>query len=203
MSCTIERGKPVVCRDTRHAQGHGLVVCNSSNTRQLGCVFQDQNPSLRLICPGEPHQRSPNAPKLEDRSQEESSPPSPSFLHTHTHTHPSAALVSSHTHPPPPSFLHTHTLRRPRFFTHTPSAALVSSHTPFLHLLVSSDTQLVRPSLFLHTHNPSVLPCFFTQTQPVPPCFFTHNPSLHVSSHTIPFTWQHYLGPPNGKCRRF
>ena len=25
-----------------------------------------------MICPGEPHQRSPNAPKFEDRSQEES-----------------------------------------------------------------------------------------------------------------------------------
>ena len=84
------------------------VVCDSSNTRQLGCVIQDveppksssilrkssdirkpirrvkftkavarhtdtrdQNPSLGYICPGEPHQRSPNAPKFEDRSQEE------------------------------------------------------------------------------------------------------------------------------------
>ena len=84
------------------------VVCDSSNTRQLGCVFQDmetpksssilrkssdmqkpirrvkltkavahhadirdQNPSIGLICPGEPHQPSPNAPKFEDRSQEE------------------------------------------------------------------------------------------------------------------------------------
>ena len=70
------------------------VVCNSSNTRQLGGVFQekeppksssilrtkavarhadirDQNPSLGLICPGEHHQRSPNAPKFEDRSLEE------------------------------------------------------------------------------------------------------------------------------------
>ena len=84
------------------------VVCRSSNTRQLGCVFQDdeppklssilrkssdtrkpiqrvnftkaiarhteirdQNPSLRLMCPGEPHQRRSNAPKFEDRSQEE------------------------------------------------------------------------------------------------------------------------------------
>ena len=101
-------GQPVVCRDTRHAQGHGFVVCSSSSTRQLGCVFQDmeppklpsilrkssdrqkpiqrvkftkaiarhaqirdQNPSLGLICPGEPHQRKPNAPKFEDRSQEE------------------------------------------------------------------------------------------------------------------------------------
>ena len=101
-------GQPVVCCDTRHAQRHGPVVCSSSSTRQLGCVFQDfdqpklpsilrkssdiqkpiqrvkftkaiarhtkirdQNPSLGLICPGEPHQRSPNAPKFEDRSQEE------------------------------------------------------------------------------------------------------------------------------------
>ena len=78
----------------------------SSNARQLGCVFQDmtppksilrkctdmrksiqrvkftkaiarhtiirdQNPSLGYICPGELHERSPNAPKFEDRSQEE------------------------------------------------------------------------------------------------------------------------------------
>ena len=33
--------------------------------------IRDQNPSLGLICPGEPHQRSPNAPKFEDRSQEQ------------------------------------------------------------------------------------------------------------------------------------
>ena len=32
--------------------------------------IRDQNLSLGLICPGEPHQRSPNAPKFEDRSQE-------------------------------------------------------------------------------------------------------------------------------------
>ena len=100
--------QPVVKRDTRHELNHGPVGCRSSNTRQLGCVFQDmeppklssilrkssdmqkpfqrvkitkalarhtkirdQNPSLGLICPGEPHQRSFNAPKFEDRSQEE------------------------------------------------------------------------------------------------------------------------------------
>ena len=102
--------------DTRHAQEDEqnyrtekpVVYDYSSNTRQLGCVFQDmeppksssilrkssdmqkpiqrvkftkaiarhaytpdKNPSLGLICPGEPHQRSPNAPKFEDRSQEE------------------------------------------------------------------------------------------------------------------------------------
>ena len=33
--------------------------------------IRDQNPSLGYICPGEPHQRSPNATKFEDRSQEE------------------------------------------------------------------------------------------------------------------------------------
>ena len=85
-----------------------VVYDHSSNTRHLGCVFQDmealksssilrkssdirkpfrcvkftkavarladirdQNPSLGMICPGSPHQRNPNAPKFEDRSQEE------------------------------------------------------------------------------------------------------------------------------------
>ena len=55
----------------------------SSNIRkQFRCVrfteavvrhtkIRDQNPSLRMICPGDPHQRNPNAPKFEDRSQEE------------------------------------------------------------------------------------------------------------------------------------
>ena len=33
--------------------------------------IREQNPSLGMICPGEPHQRSPNAPKFEDRSKEE------------------------------------------------------------------------------------------------------------------------------------
>ena len=33
--------------------------------------IRDQNPSFGYICPGEPHQRSPNAPKFVDRSQEE------------------------------------------------------------------------------------------------------------------------------------
>ena len=101
-------GQPVVKRDTLHELNHRPVEYRSSNTRQLGCVFQDmeppklslilrkssdmqkpiqrvnftkaiarhtkirdQNLSLGLICPCEPHQRSPNAPKFEDRSQEE------------------------------------------------------------------------------------------------------------------------------------
>ena len=91
-----------------HRTGRPVKNVYSSNTRQLGCVFQDmeppksssivrkssdirkpircvkftkavvrhadirdQNPSLGMICPGEPHQRNRNAPKFEDRSQEE------------------------------------------------------------------------------------------------------------------------------------
>ena len=91
-----------------HRKGRHVKNAYSSNTRHLGCVFQDmeppksssilrqssgirkpircvtlpkavvrhadirdQNPSLGMICPGEPHQRNPNAPKFEDRSQEE------------------------------------------------------------------------------------------------------------------------------------
>ena len=33
--------------------------------------IRDQNPSFGMICPGEPHQRSPIASKFEYRSQEE------------------------------------------------------------------------------------------------------------------------------------
>ena len=33
--------------------------------------IRDQNPSLGMICPGDPHQRNHNASKFEDRSQEE------------------------------------------------------------------------------------------------------------------------------------
>ena len=33
--------------------------------------IRDQNPSLGYMCPGAPHERSPNAPKFEDRSPEE------------------------------------------------------------------------------------------------------------------------------------
>ena len=99
-------GQPDVKRDTCHELKHGPVGRRSSNTRQLGRVFQDmkppksilrkssdmqkpipsvkftkaiarhtkirdQNPSLGYICPGEPHERSPNTPKFEGRSLEE------------------------------------------------------------------------------------------------------------------------------------
>ena len=91
-------GRHDVNRGTCHELKRGPVRRRSSNARQLGCVLsygraqtcrnqiqrvkftkaiarhtktRDQNPSLGYICPGEPHQRSPNAPKFEDRSQEE------------------------------------------------------------------------------------------------------------------------------------
>ena len=35
--------------------------------------IRDQNPSLGYICPGEPHERSPNAPKFEDRHKKRQS----------------------------------------------------------------------------------------------------------------------------------
>ena len=59
------------------------ILCKSSNIREpIRCVeftkavvhhadIRDRNPSLGMICPGDPHQRNPNAPKFEDPSQEE------------------------------------------------------------------------------------------------------------------------------------
>ena len=100
-ACHDRTGQPVKRSDEKVGQNSSKP--QSSDARQLGCVFQDmtlpksilrkctdmrkpiqrvkftkaiarhtkirdQNPSL---CPGEPHERSPNAPKFEDRSQEE------------------------------------------------------------------------------------------------------------------------------------
>ena len=103
-ACHDRTRKPVKRSDKKLGQNSSKR--QSSDARQLGCVFQDmmppksilrkgtdmpkpiqrvkftkaiarhtkirdQNPSLGYICPGEPHERSPNAPKFEDRSQEE------------------------------------------------------------------------------------------------------------------------------------
>ena len=102
--CHDRQGKPGKRSDKKLGQNSSKR--QSSDTRQLGCVFhnmtppkstlrkgtdmpkpiqrvkftkaiarhtkiRDQNPSLGYFCPGGPHQRSPNAPKFEDRSQEE------------------------------------------------------------------------------------------------------------------------------------
>ena len=91
-------GRPDINRDTCHELKRGPTGRQSSNARQLGCVLQDMKPPKSILrkssdmqkpiqrvkftkaiaChtkirdqnPGEPHQRSPNAPKFEDRSQE-------------------------------------------------------------------------------------------------------------------------------------
>ena len=59
------------------------ILRKSSNIRKpIRCVrctkavvrhadIRNQNPSLGLICRGDLHQRNPNAPKLDDRSREE------------------------------------------------------------------------------------------------------------------------------------
>ena len=59
------------------------ILQKSSNMRKpIRCVqftkavvrhadIRDTNPSLGMTCPGDPHQRYPNAPKFEDRSQEQ------------------------------------------------------------------------------------------------------------------------------------
>ena len=56
------------------------ILLKSSNIRKpIRCVkftnavvrhadIRDQNTSLGMICPGDPHQRNPNVPKCEDRS---------------------------------------------------------------------------------------------------------------------------------------
>ena len=102
--CHDRPGKPGKRSDKKLGQNSSKR--QSSDARQLGCVFQDMTPpksilrkgtdmqkpiqrvkfkkaiarhtkirdkihSLGYICPGEPHKRSPNAPKFEDRSQEE------------------------------------------------------------------------------------------------------------------------------------
>ena len=55
--------------ELRHAETNQRVKFTKAIARQT--KTRDQNPSFGYICPGEPHQRSPNAPKFEGRSQEE------------------------------------------------------------------------------------------------------------------------------------
>ena len=62
---------------------NSLILRKSSNKlKPIRCVrftkavfchanIREQNPSFGMICPGDPQQRNPSAPKFEDRSQEE------------------------------------------------------------------------------------------------------------------------------------
>ena len=58
-----EAAEVYLTEEHRHAETNPTCIARHTKIR-------DQNPSLGHICPGEPHQRSPNAPKFEDRWQE-------------------------------------------------------------------------------------------------------------------------------------
>ena len=57
-------GRALTCRSRSNGVKFTKAVAHHTEIR-------DQNPSLGYSCPGAPHERSPNAPKFEDRSQEE------------------------------------------------------------------------------------------------------------------------------------
>ena len=70
------------CQDMEPPKSSSILRKSSNILKPIRCVrftkamlrhanIGDQNPSLGLICPGDPHQRNPNAPKFEGLSQEE------------------------------------------------------------------------------------------------------------------------------------
>ena len=71
-----------VSQDMEPPKSSSILRKSSNILKPIRCVrftktvlrhadIRDQNPSLGMICPSDPHQRNPNAPKFEDRSQEE------------------------------------------------------------------------------------------------------------------------------------
>ena len=71
-----------VCQDMEPPKSTTILRKSSNMLKPIRCVqftkavlrhanIRDQKPSLGVICPDDPHQRNPNAPKFEDRSQEE------------------------------------------------------------------------------------------------------------------------------------
>ena len=72
LGCVFQDMKPpksILRKSTDMQNPIQRVKCTKAIARHT--KIRDQNPSLGYICPGEPHERSPNAPKFEDRSQEE------------------------------------------------------------------------------------------------------------------------------------
>ena len=78
----ITRQLGCVSQDMEPPKSSSILRKSSDKQKPIRCVqftkavvrhahSEDQNPSLGMICPGEPHERNPNAPKFEDRSQEE------------------------------------------------------------------------------------------------------------------------------------
>ena len=78
----IARQLGCVCQDMEPPMFASILRKSSNMRKPIRCVrfieavlrhanIRDQNPSLGMICPDDPHQRNPNAPKFEDLSQEE------------------------------------------------------------------------------------------------------------------------------------
>ena len=78
----ITRQSGCVFQDMEPAKSSSILRKSSSIRKPIRCVrftkavvrhanIRDKNPSLGMICPSDPHQRNPDAPKFEDRSQEE------------------------------------------------------------------------------------------------------------------------------------
>ena len=78
----IARQLGCVSQDMEPSKSSSILRKSSSILKPIGCVrftkavvrhadIRDQNASLGMICPGDHHQRNSNAPKFEDRSQEE------------------------------------------------------------------------------------------------------------------------------------
>ena len=78
----VTRQLGCVFQDVEPPKSSSILRKSSDIRKPIRCVkftkavvrhadIRDQNPSLGMICPGDPHQRNPNAPKFEDRSQEE------------------------------------------------------------------------------------------------------------------------------------
>ena len=80
----LKKTRQLVCvfQDMEPPKSSSILRKSSNILKPIRCVqvtkavlrhanIRDQNPSLGYICPGEPHQRNPNAPNFEDRSQEE------------------------------------------------------------------------------------------------------------------------------------
>ena len=78
----ITRQLGCVFQDMEPPKSLSILRKSSNIMKPIRCVWftkavlrhdniRDQNPSLGMICPGDPHQRNPNAPKFQDRSQEE------------------------------------------------------------------------------------------------------------------------------------
>ena len=80
----LKNTRQLVCvfQDMELPKSSSILRKRSNRRKPIRCVrftkavvrhanIRDQNPSLGMICPGDPHQRNPNAPKFEDRSQKE------------------------------------------------------------------------------------------------------------------------------------